>query len=79
MQYYQLDSERNDVINTNNFSSLLATVTTVFHYLVGFTMRDMSLSLVNRPFLREFTEPQEDGEGRCGDTQAMIDRRNALD
>ena len=40
-------------------------------------MRDMSLSLVNRPFLREFSEPQDESEGRC-DTQALIDRRRAL-
>ncbi|KAK8825329.1 hypothetical protein WA538_003026, partial [Blastocystis sp. DL] len=75
LRYYQLDSEHNDVINTNNFTSLLSTVTTVFHYLVGFTMRDMSLSLMNRPFLREYSESQEEGESRCVDTQALIDRR----
>ena len=78
VRYYQLDSEYNDVINTNNFTSLLSTVTTVFHYLVGFTMRDMSLSLMNRPFLREYSEPQEEGESRCVDTQALIDRRSLL-
>ena len=77
MRFYQLDSERNDIINTNNYSSLLGTVTTVFHYLMGFTMRDMSLSLVNRPYLREFSDPQQDGEGQCGDTQAVIDRRSS--
>lgn len=41
-------------------------------------MRDMSLSLMNRPFLREYSEPQEEGESRCADTQALIDRRSLL-
>ena len=78
VMYYQLSNEVIDIINKNNYSSLLNTIATLFHYTVGFTMRDMSLSLMNRPFLK-LSDNASDSvmmmESRRVDTQTVIDER----
>ena len=78
MTYYQLSNEVLDIINKNNYSSLLNSISTLFHYTVGFSMRDMSLSLMNRPFL-VFADISSDTvmmmESRRVDTQTVIDER----
>lgn len=75
---YQFSSEIIEVIQTNNYTFLLNTITSLFLYLMGFTMRDMSLSLVNRPFVDQLDEGggmTMSVESKRANTQLVIDQR----
>ena len=67
-----------EVIQTNNYATLLNSITSLLHYLMGLTMRDMSLSLVNRPFVDTLDEGSGvtmSVEKKRANTQLVIDQR----
>ena len=75
---YQFSSEIIEVIQTNNYTFLLNSITSLFQYLMGLTMRDMSLSLINRPFVDQLDEGSGvtmSVESKRANTQLVINQR----
>ena len=67
-----------EVVQTNNYTFLLKSITSLLLYLMGLTMRDMSLSLVNRPFVDQLDEGSGMNmsvESKRANTQLVIDQR----
>lgn len=61
----------NEIILQNNMSLFFSSVSSFLMYLMGLSMRGMSMSLVNRPFIQKDTGFDEGKR----DTQSIIDCR----
>ena len=69
---YHFYNETNEIIVHNIMSIFYNSISTFLLYLIGNTMRGMSMSLVNRPFLQNEGRAEE---GKRYNTQTIIDQR----
>ena len=69
---YHFYNETNEIIVHNIMSIFYNSISTFLLYLIGNTMRGMSMSLVNRPYLQNEGRAEE---GKRYNTQTIIDQR----